>query len=99
MTDFIFNTVWGWIGTGTLIVIACVAIAYFIKPWRPYAIAIAVFAISMATVFTKGYRARGVVEQRRKDAAVKKAQDEYSAIDARPDTPADVADRLRRGGF
>lgn len=99
MMDFIFGTIWGWIGTGTLIVIACGAVAYFVKPWRPYAIAIAVVAVSVASAFTKGYRARGVVEQRRKDAAVKKAQDEYSAIDSRPDTPADVAERLRRGGF
>lgn len=99
MSNFIFSTIWGWVGTAGLIVIACVVVGYLVPTWRPYVIALGVVAISVASAFSKGWRARGVAEQKRQDAAVAKARKEYDKIDAQPDTPADVADRLRLGRF
>lgn len=99
MWEFIFSTVWGWIGTATLVALACLAIAWFIPPLRPYAVAIAGVFLAAATVYTKGSRDRAALEQKRKDEAVKKAREDYAKIDARNDTPDDVAKRLRDGNF
>lgn len=96
---YIFGTIYGWIGIAGLIVIGCLAVAYLIPAWRPYAIAVAVVAVSVATAFTKGWLARGRVEQQRKDEAVKRTTDAYDKIEKRPDTPGTVADRLRNNDF
>lgn len=99
MIDFIFGTVWGWVGTAGVVVIVCVVVGYFIPAWRGIVIAIGGIAVSAASIYTKATRDRAALEKRRRDEAVAKARDEYDKIDARPDTPADVARRLREHGF
>lgn len=99
MWEFIFGSLWGWIGTAGVIVAVCFAVAWLIPQSRPYAIAIAVVAVSLATAYTKGNRDRSRLEARRKEEAVQKAQKDYAEIDARPDTSDDVVKRLRDGSF
>lgn len=99
MWEFIFSSIWGWIGTATLVAIGCLAIAWFIPPLRPYAISIAGVIIAAATIYTKGSRDRAALEKRRKEEAVRKAKEAYDKIDARNDTPDDVVRRLRDGNF
>jgi hypothetical protein len=99
MWDFIFSSLWGWIGVAGLIVLVCLAIAWLIPPLRPYAVAVAIVAVSVATAFTKGWNARAARENERKEEAVRKAQKDYAKIDARPDTDRDALKRLRDGSY
>ena len=99
MMHFIFDTVWGWVGTAGIVVIICLVVGYFIPQVRLYALAVIGVVVSAASIYAKGTRDRATLEKSRRDAAVKKAQDDYAKIDARHDTPADVAKRLRDGSF
>lgn len=99
MIHFIFETLYGWWGVAGITVVVCLVLGYFFPSLRVILLAVAGVAISFATAFTKGWTARGRMERTRQDEAVQQARKEYDQIDARPDTPADVADRLRRGGF
>lgn len=99
MIEFIFNTLWGWWGVAGVTVLVCVAVGYFVPSLRLSMIAVGGAAIWLASAFTKGWRAAKADDRRRTENAVNAARKEYDQIDARPDTPADVADRLRRGGF
>lgn len=98
MAHFIFGTVWGWVGTAGVIVIACAAIGYLIPQARIYVIAIALAAASVAAAFTKGWLGRGKKEQEKRDAAVKKVGGEYDKIEARTDANR-ARDRLRDNSF
>jgi hypothetical protein len=99
MVEFLFSTLWGWLSITAIIVMAAIAVAIVFPPFRIFAIAVAGAAIAAATFYTKGSRDRAALEKRRKDAAVKKVQEKFDAIDKRKDTPKDVEDRLRRGEF
>lgn len=99
MTDFIFSTVWGWIGTAGIIVIAGLVVGYLIPQTRIYVIGIIGVAISLATIYTKATRDERARQQRLKDEAVNDAQNKYRKIDSRPDDPGTVADRLRNNNF
>jgi cytochrome b subunit of formate dehydrogenase len=99
MLDFLWNSLWGWIGITGVIVIAAVAVAWFIPAFRNIALAVAGGAIAATTIYTKGSRDRAALEQRRKEEAVKKIQERYDAIDKRKDDDKSVEDRLDRGNF
>lgn len=99
MMEFIFGTVWGWIGTAGLVVIGCAVVAYFIPQFRIHALAVAGVFISAATIYTKGTRDRARLEARRKEEAVQKARKQYDEIDTRPDSNESVAKRMRDGSF
>lgn len=99
MMEFIFGTVWGWIGTAGIAVLICAAVGYFLPQTRLTMLAIAGVFISAASIYTKGSRDRARLEGRRKEEAVAKARKEYADIDARADTPNDVVKRMRDGGF
>ena len=99
MTDFIWNTIFGWIGVAGLIVIGCIVVGYFIPSLRLSMLAVGGAAIAVASAFTKGYTARGKLEAKRKEEAVRRAQKEYADINSRPDTPRDAVKRMRDGGF
>lgn len=99
MMHFIFDTAWGWIGTAGLVVVICLVVGYFIPQFRLYALAVIGVVVSAASIYAKGNRDRANLEKRQRDDAVTKARKEYYEIDARPDTPADLRDRLKRGGF
>ena len=99
MMHFIFDTIYGWWGVAGITVIACVVVGYFVPSLRLAMLAVAGAAVSMATAFSKGYRARGKLEAQRKEQAVKKAKDDYAKIDSRKDTPDTVSGRFRDGTF
>lgn len=100
MLDFIIqhflSSVAGWLGLTGIVVVVMFAVAWFIPPLRPYAIAAAGTMIAFATIYTKGSRDRAALEKRRKDEAVKRAQADYAAIDKRPD---EAEKRLKDGTF
>lgn len=95
----LFSSLAGWLGVAGIVVVICGVIAWFVPPLRTAALAVAGVALSVATIYAKGSRDRAALEQRRKDEAVKKLKEKYNEIDKRPDTPDDVARRLRDGSF
>lgn len=99
MMHVIFDTLYGWWGVAGITVIICALVAYFIPSLRLSMIAVGGAALWLASAFTRGWAAAKKDDRRRTDEAVAKARKEYDAIDSRPDTPADVAERLRRGTF
>ena len=99
MWDFLFHSLAGWLGITGIIVVICGVVAWFFPPLRRIAIEVGAVVLAAAALYAQGSRDRAALEQRRKDEAVAKARKEYDQIDARPDTPADVADRLRKHGF
>jgi hypothetical protein len=99
MIDFLFNSLWGWWGVTGLVVVGCAVVFYLFPQWRTHMVAIAGAALAAAGLVTKGHRDRAKIEQKRKDDAVKKAQDAYDKIDKRPDTPSDVERKMRDGTF
>lgn len=99
MWDFLFNSLWGWLGIAGITVVGAFAVAWFFPPFRSMALAVAASAAGAAAIYTKGNRDRAALEERRKEAAIAEAKEKYDEIDKRVDTPADVADRLRKHGF
>lgn len=99
MWDFLFNSLWGWLGIGGAVAIGAFAVAWFFPPFRNMALAIGGAALTAAAIYAKGNRDRAKLEQRRKDEAVRKVKEKYDAIDKRQDTPDIVTDRLKRGDF
>lgn len=99
MWDFLFNSLWGWLGIAGVTVVCAFAVAWFVPPFRNMALAIAAGAAGAATIYAKGQRDRAALEERRKEAAIKEVTEKYDEIDKRVDTPSDVAERLRRHGF
>lgn len=99
MFDFIFSTVWGWIGTAGLIVIVCLVAGYLFPRLRVAALAIGAAAIYAASIYSKGSRDRARIEARRKEEAVARARKAYDAINKRPDTADDVVKRMRNNDF
>lgn len=103
MTDWIiqsiFSSMWGWIGTAGVVVIISLAVAWFIPPLRQLAVAVAGIAVAAATIYSKGSRDRAALEARRKEEAVRKAQESYGQIDKRPDSSDSVRNRLDSGSF
>jgi len=99
MWDFIFNSLWGWLGISGLIVAGCIAVAIIFPTFRVHALAVAGAVLAAATIYTKGNRDRAALEARRKEEAVRKAREAYDAIDRRPDTPESATRRMRNGDF
>ena len=99
MIDFIFGTVWGWIGTAGVVVIVCGLVAWFVPGFRRIAIEVAGVFIASAAIYAKAQRDEAARQQRLKDAAVAKARADYAKIDARPDDPGTVGKRLKDGSF
>jgi len=99
MWEFLFSSLWGWIGVTGVVVIICGAVAWFVPPLRGYALMAAGTALALTGIYTKGHRDRAALEARRKEEAVRRAQAEYDKINKRPDTPADVEKRLSNGTF
>jgi hypothetical protein len=99
MMDFLFNSMWGWVGSATVIVILCGVVAYFVPPLRRLAIGIAGLAATVAAIYAKGNRDRAAIERRQREEAVKRLNKKYDEIERRPDTTADVKRRLDNGTF
>jgi len=99
MAEWFWHSTVAWIGLSGLIVIACLAVAWFIPPLRRLAIEAAVVVGSAAALYAKGSADRAAEERKKSDAAVKRNQEKFEKIDARPDTDDDVDKRLRDGKF
>jgi len=99
MIDFFLHSLWGWIGLGGVIIIICGVVAWFIPGFRLVAIEIAGGILAATAIYAKGAKDAEALEAAKKEAAVKKAQEDYAKIDSRPDTDNDVDKRLRDGSF
>ena len=99
MAEWLWHSTLAWVGMSTLIVIGCLAVAWFIPPLRRLAVEAAVVVGSAALLYAKGSADRASEERKKSDAAVKRNQEQFNKIDARPDTDDDVDKRLRDGSF
>lgn len=99
MIEFLFNSMWGWVGGATMIVIVAGAVAYFVPPLRRVAIGIAGLAATIAAIYAKGNRDRAAQERKEREEAVKRVKAKYDEINRRPDTVDDVKRRLGDGTF
>lgn len=97
--EWMFNSLWGWVGVTGLIVAAAIVVAFFVPQLRGTMLAVAGAALAIGAAYAKGQRDRANLEHRRKERAVKQAREKYDAINRRPDTDRTVEDRLRDGGF
>lgn len=90
MSGFLFNTIYGWIGTAGLVVAACAVVAWYFPPFRQAAISIAGVVITAAAIYAKGNRD----EAKKWDNAI--AKDVQKGQQARADAARDVdAGRVR----
>lgn len=99
MAEFFFHSTSGWLTVAGLIIAALAAVAWFVPLFRRWAIEGIVIVAGASAIYLKGVADRSKREKELKDAAVKKNQDAFDKIDARPDTPSDVDKRLRDGSF
>ena len=54
MWEFLFSSLWGWIGVTGVVVIICGAVAWFVPPLRNAAIAVAGAMLAATGIYTKG---------------------------------------------
>lgn len=99
IVENLLSSLWGVLGTTTVIVIICGVLAWFIPPLRKPAIWVGSLALAVATVYAKGQRDRARLEAQRKEEAVRRVNQKYDTIEKRPDTPGTVTDRLNKGTF
>lgn len=90
MWDFLWHSIWGWVGGAGLIVVACAAVGYFFPPLRRVAIEIAGVVLAATAIYAKGTRDESKKWDRAIERDVKKGQQ------ARSDAQRDVdAGRVR----
>lgn len=53
---WIFDSIWGWIGTAGIVVIICVVVGYFVPGLRLIALEVAAVVLAAASIYTKGNR-------------------------------------------
>jgi xanthine/uracil permease len=99
MLDWIDFGLFTWLGIGGVALAVAAAVAYFFPPFRNLAIVIGGAVVAIMFAYTKGNRDRAKLEAERREKAVKKVQEKYDEIDARPDSDSDVDKRLRDGSF
>ena len=99
MLDWLWHSIAAQIGLAGLVIAALIAVAVFVPFARRIAIEAIVVVASAGAIYLKGVSDKRRQEKEKKDAAVKKAQDKFHKIDARPDTDADIDKRLRDGNF
>jgi hypothetical protein len=97
--DFLFNSIWGWLGIGGTVIAVALAVAWFIPPFRKLALTVAAFAAGVLAVYAKGASDAKRRERERSEAAVRKINKKYGEIDARPDDDSTVDRKLRGGKF
>jgi hypothetical protein len=99
MLDWIFHSVAAQLSIAAIIVIACLAGAWFLPPFRRWFIGAASLVIAAGAIYAKGARDQAKSDKAKRDKAVKKAEEDYAKIDARPDDAGTVDKRLRDGSF
>jgi hypothetical protein len=88
MFDFLFNSIWGWLGIGGSVIAACVAIGWFFPPFRKLAWTIAGATAGVLAIYTKGAADAKRRERERQAAAERKAVERGNK--ARADAERDV---------
>jgi Flp pilus assembly protein TadB len=99
MAEWLFHSTSGWITVSTLVIVICGVVAWFVPFLRRWAIEIIVLIVGATALYLRGVADRAKREKEMKDAAVKRNQEKFDKIDARPDTDGDVNKRLRDGSF
>lgn len=99
MTEWLFHSTSGWLSVAAVIIAICGVIAWFVPLFRRIAVEIIVLVAGASAIYLKGVADRSKREKELKDAAVKRNQEKFDQIDARPDTSDDVDKRLRDGSF
>jgi membrane protein implicated in regulation of membrane protease activity len=89
MFDALIGSVWAWIGGGAAVVIGALAVAYFVRPLRPYALMVAAAAIAAAGFAARVASAAKRQKQREWDDAERKSVERGER--ARADAERDVA--------
>jgi hypothetical protein len=98
MMDFI-SPLFGWSSLGTAIICACIAVAWFLPPFRRYAIMVAGATLGALWIYAKGYRDSNRRTRAQRDKMVGRLENEYREIDNQPDDVRDTVDRMRNNGF
>lgn len=94
-----FDIIDAWIAVGGLSLAGLLAVAWFFPPFRKIALQAAAVIGAAMFIYGKGAANARKKEKEKRDAAVAKAQADYSKIDARPDDAGTVNKRLRDGSF
>ena len=89
MLDFLFNSIWGWLGIGSSIIAACVAIGWFFPPFRKLAWTVAGATAGVLAIYAKGANDAKRRERERQAAAERAAIERGNK--ARTDAKRDVA--------
>ena len=71
--DFLFNSIFGWLGIGGVVIAAALAVAWFIPPLRKLALTVAAFAAGVLAIYAKGSSDARRAERERQAAAEKRA--------------------------
>lgn len=95
--DFLFNSLWGWLGIAGVVVVAALAVAWFFPPFRNIALTVAGGALAIAAIYTKGSRDAARRKQAEWDAAERKSVERGKK--ARADAERDVATGRVRDKF
>lgn len=85
--------------TGTVAVIACGAVAWFIPPLRRTAIGVGAVILAGVGIYAKGAADARRKEKEKSQEAVNDINKKYDEIDARPNTPTETGKRLEGGSF
>lgn len=98
MLHLIFDTLWGWWGVATAVILVCAVLAYFFPTLRVPLLGVVGVVVTAASLVTKGARDERARAKARNDAAVKKVGEKYDEIEKRTD-PNRARDRLRDNSF
>lgn len=99
MLSWIWHSTFALIGLSGLAVAGLLVLAWFVPPVRRLALEAAAIIFAAGAIYAKGAKDRADLETKRKEEAVRKAQEAYDKIDKRPDTTDDVTKRLRNDDF
>jgi hypothetical protein len=91
MWDFLFSSIWGWMGTAGVVVLICVAVGYFFPGFRVLALEVAGGVLAAAAIYAKGNRDEAGKWNKQIDKDVQKGQK------ARADAERDVNSGRVRG--
>lgn len=97
--DFLWHSTAAWLGLGGVAIVGLAVAAWFIPGFRLLALEIGGGILAAGALMAKGARDQKIRDEKRKEEAVRKAKESYAKIDARPDTPDTVTDRLRKHDF
>lgn len=75
MLDLLFNSLWGWLGLGGVVIAAALAVAWFFPPFRQLALTVAAAAAGAVALYSKGAADASRRKQAEWDAAERRMVD------------------------